>query len=187
MLSRDMKRSVHLKCRYPRVGSETHNVSTAKRGHELHASPIRRVTREAIEASVLGLGGFDFAFGEKDNYTKLDHLVDVWSSNESEKAFDLSHFSAQPNLGPFTYMNDVIANDSSTLKIPFDNAFYLTSKSGLDQSLKFFTDPKLITHVICSSQYVFARLSSRWLCSMAPVRSSVIFIVSSLDITSRHC
>lgn len=121
----------------------TYVLSTAMTANQWHSFPYTSMTREDIESSVPGSGGFDCTFGENNICTNAEHSVNVYYSDATARAYSLPYSGADPDLNPFTLMNDVVANDWSALEALFDGAFNCTAAGGFEESLDFFKGNEL--------------------------------------------
>lgn len=118
---------------------DTYVLSTAMTANQWHASPYTSLTMEDVASSVPGSGGSDCTFGSNNICTNADHSINVFYSNITARAYTLAVPGADPDLNPFTLMNDIVANDWSTLEALFDGAFNCTVAGGFGESLDFFT------------------------------------------------
>lgn len=120
----------------------TYVLSTTMSANNWRALPITSVTKEDVESNVPGSGGWDCTFGENNICTNSDHSINVWYSDATENAYVLTNM-ASFDLNPFNLLNDIVANNWSTLETLFDSAFDCTLAGRNGQPLEVFTDDGL--------------------------------------------
>ena len=113
----------------------TYVLSTAMTANQWHAAPYTSMTKADVESNVPGSNGFDCTFGQNNICTNADHSVNVFYSDTTAHAYQMSIPSADSDANPFTLMNDIVANGWSTLEALFDGAFNCTAAGGFGEDL----------------------------------------------------
>jgi len=128
------------------LGLKTYILSTAMSANGWHIGPITSVSRAAIASNTSPYGHkctFGLDGGHSDICTTPDHGTNVYYSDATQRAYDLSYTASAPDLNPYTLFTDIAANRWSNLEVLFDNAFDCAVAGGTGKPLNFFEKGQL--------------------------------------------